>query len=156
MPASATPIPAELAGALPEWLTGVAVPIGSALLAAAIVFVGLVLDGRRREQERRAAFVRELSQLLIDSAHNASRNPSVDDRWDEAMISNIRRVTAVGQMKPEEHVIYIYASRIASKIIAGDSETPNADAGAAISHLLSWLVGDRTTDSFKETATDQV
>ena len=143
------PPPAATTSELPEWLTGIAVPIAAAVLAGLIVFAGLAIDARRRERHRRSTFVDELTQLLIGNA-NARQlyNGNEEDVMREGMKANLHRVRAAAQMKRREYRVYDFASRTAGQVLTGEEDVPQAATALAITHLLEWLNGQRKTRDF--------
>ena len=88
-----TPFPVSIVSGLPEWLTGVAVPIAAAVIAALIVVAGFAIDAKRRDRIRRATFVDELSQLLIFSANTFHTYGATEESVKrEGMAANLFRV----------------------------------------------------------------
>ena len=144
-----TPIPVSVASDIPEWLTGIAVPIAAAIVAALIVLAGFVIDAKQRDRQRRAAFVDELSQLLIANARaRQTFVDSADDIAREGMTANRFRVRAVAQMKKREFPVYHFASRTAGDVLSGKELAPQGATALAITHLLEWLTGERKTNQF--------
>ena len=145
------PIRVYVTGGLPEWLTGVVVPIVAAVIAALIVVAGFAIEARRGERTRRVAFVDELSRLLIFSAssrqeHGGSPSAIASD----GMSANLYRVRAVAQMKPKEFAVYDYVSRQARDVLDGTEPAPQAATALAITNLLKWLTNERKTRDFPD------
>ena len=151
-----TPVPVAIVSELPEWLTGIAVPIAAAVLAALIVVAGLAIDMKRRDRMRRSTFVDELSQLLIASAKSIHTfGVNEEDVIREGMATNVHRVRAASQMKRREFPVYLFASWQATEVLNGHELTPQAATALAIEHLLEWLKGERKSRSFADLMPDE-
>lgn len=124
-----------------DWFTDVWVPILAAAVAAGIVLIGLLWESRNRRQERRARFVDELCQLLIESAALAEE-PIDRERRLGGMRSNLHRVRATAAMRKGDQDVYLYASRTANQILDQKTPVPQAAAALAIENLLLWQVGN--------------
>jgi hypothetical protein len=143
------PLPVDIVSELPEWLTEIVIPIGAALLAAAIVLFGLWLERQKHDQLRRGAFVDELTQLLIQSAIVEKSGIVGTDLHRARMEHNTFRVRAIASMRKRELPVFTYASGIATKVSASEIDNPQGETALAITRLLDWLTGETKTESFK-------
>lgn len=149
---SPSPIPVEVVYGVPDWITGVAVPIAAAAIAAFILVIGLAGDRKRREKVRRALLAEYVSQMLIEAAALRDEHEGEPDQLNIAgMRMNIYQVRAVGQMKLEEHRVIQYYAGIAKQVLTDPKITdPQARTTAAISSLLNWLAGTKKTSDYPE------